>query len=456
MEEVLRDGRPPDDGSLLSSLPDAGEVDEQGKPQSDEIPAAVPFACLPGDGVTMSSEVPDSATTSSGHSSGEYPVSNGDPRYHQEIRTHSPLLQEQDQLPPSAPDPSPSNSEVEVDGSHSVLDTSHECEEREPSATSALPEEPTTDHTYPLDGSGAGREIVDSPVGSEDRVTREEGFQTDGSTGGDPQTEESSPQGQRSDDAVIERKSTESPENGCHGDDKLGKKESGDVYSTVISPQRAQRHLSPMNTISLEEELEMVECTEEVRRKKYDYRTQLLRSAGITLQGAASTSSGTSRVALQDTSPESVGAALQDTSSESVGADLRDSSTSPSESTSIVLQDSGTSSSGSGGTTGERTSQAQVAVVVGAKGRVRGKTEDRNLEELSEILLDSDSDGSDVVSSPAVRGEGSALKVGKRVWFADEVRDVPIATEGKVVGERKGVLSVAGTHSHNHFNPFHP
>ncbi len=221
------------------------------------------------------------------------------------------------------------------------------------------------------------------------------------------------------------RRTPESPDDGRGSpgstelDAELESKETADIYSTMVSPQRAHRNLSPMNIASLEEEMEMVERTEEVKRRKQEYRSHLLRSAGVTLQGATAAPS-------DDTTLQNGGTVHSELTSD----EAPHSSTAPLESVDIALQDGGTDSSGTSSDHGKREDGLTGEEKVG------GGVEDRNLEEMSEILLDSDSDEDGrSVPPPVLRVENTKRALGKRVSFADEVRNIPAGMETMVCSD---------------------
>ncbi len=208
-------------------------------------------------------------------------------------------------------------------------------------------------------------------------------------------------------------------------DAELESRETADIYSLVVSPQRADRNLSPMNIASLEEEMEMVERTEEVRRRKQEYRSHLLRSAGVTLQGATAAPS-------DDTTLQNGGTVHSELTSDKAPHG----STAPLESVDITLQGGGADSSGTSSDDGKR-----EAGLTGEE-KVGGGVEDRNLEEMSEILLDSDSDEDGrSVPPPVLRDEKTKRALGKRVSFADEVRNIPAGMETKVCSDWRVTLS---------------
>lgn len=191
-------------------------------------------------------------------------------------------------------------------------------------------------------------------------------------------------------------------------------KHSAEVYSTVVSPHMSRSTQSPLNTLSLEEEMVkageggegevkegeerkgeegVVEGEEEAgkdvpvgKKKRKVYKSQLLQSAGIHLQ------------AVEPLSHES-------------------------------------SSSGNSVEGKSDAVRGEGEVVRGEGGKERGgvshKSEDRNLEQFSEILLDSDlspTDSETSVSLPQDRAPEAApeekeaqSKAERRVRFADEV-----------------------------------
>lgn len=185
---------------------------------------------------------------------------------------------------------------------------------------------------------------------------------------------------------------------------------STEVYSTVVSPHMSCSTQSPLNTLSLEEEMveageggegevkegegrkgeeEAMEGEEDAgkgvpvgKKKRKVYKSQLLQSAGIHLQAVESSSQG-----------------------------------SPSSGNSVEGKD--------------EVVRGESEVVRGEGGKEGSqKSEDRNLEQFSEILLDSDlspTDSETSVSLPQDRapevapGEEAQAKAERRVRFADEV-----------------------------------
>ena len=144
-------------------------------------------------------------------------------------------------------------------------------------------------------------------------------------------------------------------------------------------PQDSQEHEPPLNVVSLEGETDTVNQTEETLPHKVEYRSQLLKSAGIHLQ---TNGNNTEEEELSETRILSTQTALES-----------------SDITSMPLR----------------------------------SFQDRNLEEFSEILLDSDT-SSEPPSSPTNLGgallasENTRRRVEKRVRFADEVEKMsPLA-----------------------------
>lgn len=166
-------------------------------------------------------------------------------------------------------------------------------------------------------------------------------------------------------------------------------KDSGNVYSTVVSPQQLHKTLSPMNSLSWEEEVTLLKEAEEVKKnaaeKKKGLKSALLKSAGISLQQG------------------------------SEGSPQQDTKTQQQNSNGGVRTEVGSVSS-------EQPSSPDDAHLPSPTTRYDSPNlDDRNLEEFSEILLDSDFSPSDSELAVEHQQQGSKQRAGKRVRFADEV-----------------------------------
>ena len=146
---------------------------------------------------------------------------------------------------------------------------------------------------------------------------------------------------------------------------------SGGVYSTVVSPLTSRSTVSPLNTLSLDQEMEQLKEPEEmVQGQDFDEnegKSHLLKSAGVHLCSESSSSSEPPNADIERKLPPP--------SSESI------------------------------------------------EGKPLPVVYDRSLEQFSEILLDSDVSLSDDESQDALSENASKSKVEKRVRFADEVKD---------------------------------
>ena len=155
------------------------------------------------------------------------------------------------------------------------------------------------------------------------------------------------------------------------GSDGKQLQDSGDVYSTVVSLQTSRSTLSPLNTLSLEEEMEHISEPEEVvegqASDENEGKSHLLKSAGIRLCSESSTSEepqdGNDMKKLPPPSPKSI------------------------------------------------------------RGKPLPVVYDRSLEQFSEVLLDSDISFSDDEPQNTLSENATKLRVEKRVRFADEVVD---------------------------------
>ena len=166
-------------------------------------------------------------------------------------------------------------------------------------------------------------------------------------------------------------------------------KDSDNVYSTVVSPQQLHKTLSPMNSLSWEEEVTLLKEAEEVKKnateKKKGLKSALLKSAGISLQQGSESSP------QQDTKTQ------QQNSNGGVRTEV-------------------------GSVSSEQPSFPDDAHLPSPTTRYDSPNlDDRNLEEFSEILLDSDFSPSDSELPVEHQQQGSKQRAGKRVRFADEV-----------------------------------
>lgn len=166
-------------------------------------------------------------------------------------------------------------------------------------------------------------------------------------------------------------------------------KDSDNVYSTVVSPQQLHKTLSPMNSLSWEEEVTLLKEAEEVKKnateKKKGLKSALLKSAGISLQQGSESSP------QQDTKTQ------QQNSNGGVRTEV-------------------------GSVSSEQPSSPDDAHLPSPTTRYDSPNlDDRNLEEFSEILLDSDFSPSDSELPVEHQQQGSKQRAGKRVRFADEV-----------------------------------
>lgn len=166
-------------------------------------------------------------------------------------------------------------------------------------------------------------------------------------------------------------------------------KDSDNVYSTVVSPQQLHKTLSPMNSLSWEEEVTLLKEAEVVKKnaaeKKKGLKSALLKSAGISLQQG------------------------------SEGSPQQDTKTQQQNSNGGVRMEVGSVSS-------EQPSSPDDAHLPSPTTRYDSPNlDDRNLEEFSEILLDSDFSPSDSELPVEHQQQGSKQRAGKRVRFADEV-----------------------------------
>jgi len=166
-------------------------------------------------------------------------------------------------------------------------------------------------------------------------------------------------------------------------------KDSDNVYSTVVSPQQLHKTLSPMNSLSWEEEVTLLKEAEEVKKstaeKKKGLKSALLKSAGISLQQGS------------EGSPQQNTKAQQQNSNGGVHTEV-------------------------GSVSSEQPSSPDDAHLPSPTTRYDSPNlDDRNLEEFSEILLDSDFSPSDSELPVEHQQQGSKQRAGKRVRFADEV-----------------------------------
>ena len=166
-------------------------------------------------------------------------------------------------------------------------------------------------------------------------------------------------------------------------------KDSDNVYSTVVSPQQLHKTLSPMNSLSWEEEVTLLKEAEEVKKnateKKKCLKSALLKSAGISLQQGSESSP------QQDTKTQ------QQNSNGGVRTEV-------------------------GSVSSEQPSSPDDAHLPSPTTRYDSPNlDDRNLEEFREILLDSDFSPSDSELPVEHQQQGSKQRAGKRVRFADEV-----------------------------------
>lgn len=197
-------------------------------------------------------------------------------------------------------------------------------------------------------------------------------------------------------------------------------RDSDNIYSTVASPQKS---LSPLNSISLEEEVEMVKQSEEAKKslrlelhRKGEYKSHLLQSAGVHLMGGSDTEG-----AMENLRESEEGGPNVDPSGQGehpAGAPPRGGSESSENGETLTEPENSNVDPSVGGTSVDKGGHVPTA-------------EDRSLERFSEILLDSDSleslSGEDQArnSSPEdpEQGEGRQ-KVAKKVRFADEVENI--------------------------------
>ena len=166
-------------------------------------------------------------------------------------------------------------------------------------------------------------------------------------------------------------------------------KDSDNVYSTVVSPQQLHKTLSPMNSLSWEEEVTLLKEAEEVKKnateKKKGLKSALLKSAGISLQQGSESSP------QQDTKTQ------QQNSNGGVRTEV-------------------------GSVSSEQPSSPDDAHLPSPTTRYDSPNlDDRNLEEFREILLDSDFSPSDSELPVEHQQQGSKQRAGKRVRLADEV-----------------------------------
>ena len=173
-------------------------------------------------------------------------------------------------------------------------------------------------------------------------------------------------------------------------------KDSDNVYSTVVSPQQLHKTVSPMNSLSWEEEVTVLKEAEVAERnaaeKKKGLKSALLKSAGISLQRGSEGGSQEDTKTLQQNSNGGVCAEGGSVSSEHPPSPVDAQLPSP-----TTRYDS-------------------------------PNLDDRNLEEFSEILLDSDFSPSDSELQVEQLQQNSKQRAGKRVRFADEVE--PQRNEG--------------------------
>lgn len=408
--EAQPEALPLDDGT--SPIPQANGLDQREK---EITPVISSESCL------KSVEPPDSAATLSlnGRSKEDHHFDGGGSS--QEMPTDSPTVEERE---PSYPGHSAElGDKTASDFSASDTNRDRGGDSEGPSDVVPSVEGRTVGHARLFEDSSGekGEEGLNSPAECTEGG-REEDLRFDVS---DSQPEGPPPQELYPDAEVNGGRETLEPTEGDHGD-KQEYKGMGDVYSTVISPQRVQRQPSPMNTCSLEDEMEQVEQKEEAKRKKQERRSQLLMSAGVMLQGTAPPSANST---LEDSSPI-----------EPAPVSPPEGITPSPETASAKIQDGGDISSNG---EGERDAPSQESGVTSGQGRT---TEDRNLEELSEILLDSDSDSNGNSSRlRAARETNSSRTAGKRVSFADEVREIRSgAVEKKLSEDGRGDLRAIG------------
>ena len=179
-------------------------------------------------------------------------------------------------------------------------------------------------------------------------------------------------------------------------------KDSDNVYSTVVSPQQLHKTVSPMNSLSWEEEVTVLKEAEVAERnaaeKKKGLKSALLKSAGISLQRG------------------------------SEGGSQEDAKTPQQNSNGGVSVEGGAVSS-------EHPPSPVDAQLPSPTTRYDSPNlDDRNLEEFSEILLDSDFSPSDSELQVEQLQQNSKQRAGKRVRFADEVE--PQRNEGATAAGR--------------------
>ena len=263
-------------------------------------------------------------------------------------------------------------------------DTGRTCDEQTqnqdqdaPHSTHYSPELTTVNHSRPISEAMSSSDI--STRSNDHSPSHPVSLDQSGSTIPAAMSEngnESSVAVEESSQSIERRMDSEasSPSTLSGGSDGKQVQDSGDVYSTVVPLQTSRSTLSPMNTLSLKEEMEHVHEPEEVVESQAsdenEGKSHLLKSAGIRLRSESASSEepqdGNSMKKLPPPSPESI------------------------------------------------------------RGKPLPVVYDRSLEQFSEVLLDSDISISD---DEPLSENATKLRVEKRVRFADEVVDASTVTQ---------------------------